>query len=369
MKRATLITVATLAAGVAFAAEPIRIGVCGPLTGDQGKQGQDMLHGVELAAAEWNARGGVLRRPVEVISGDDQHDPRQARSVAVKMVNSGVAGVIGHFNSSCTIPASDVYTENDIVMITPASTNPQVTDRGYANVFRVCGRDDQQGRVAARYATDVLKVKMVAVLHDNTTYGKGLADEFKKGLGAGVTVAYYGGIVQGDLDYKAILANVKAKSPDLWFFGGIYPEAGRLAKQAREIGLSAVLMSGDGTIDPEFLKIAGPAAEGTICTFGPDPKRLPSAKAFLATYVKQYGEAGPYSIYAYDAVNILLEGINAAKTTSGTKVAEAIRNREHHGAFGSITFDEKGDVRVSPYVCWKAEKGVFVPCDAAVSAR
>lgn len=349
-------------ASTAWAQPPVKIAVCGPLTGDQGKQGQDMLHGVELAAEEWNAKGGVLGRKVAVVSGDDQHDPKQARSVAVKMANDGVAGVVGHFNSSCTIPASDVYVENDIVMITPASTNPQVTDRGYELVFRVCGRDDQQGKVAARYAREVLKVKKVAILHDNTTYGKGLADEFRKGLGEAVRVAYYGGIVQNDLDYKAILSNVKAADPDLWFFGGIYPEAGRLAKQAREIGLSAVLMSGDGTIDPEFLKIAGPAAEGTIVTFGPDHKTLPSAKGFLAAYEKRFGEAGPYSIYAYDAAHILLAGIQKAGSTDGPKVAAAIRSREHAGAFGTIAFDEKGDVKVAPYICWRVENGAFVPC-------
>lgn len=342
--------------------KPVKIAVCGPLTGDQGKQGQDTLHGVELAAAEWNGKGGLLGRPIVIVSGDDQHDPKQARSVAIKMANDGVAGVIGHFNSSCTIPASDVYTENNIVMITPASTNPQVTDRGYANVFRVCGRDDQQGRVAARYAREVLKVSKVAILHDNTTYGKGLADEFKKGLGAGVTVAYAGGITQGDLDYKAILANVKSAGPDLWFFGGIYPEAGRLAKQGREIGLSATFMSGDGTRDPEFLKIAGPAAEGAITTFGPDHAALPTAKNFIAAYEKRFGEVGPYSIYAYDAANILFEGIRKAGSFDGEAVAGAIRGREHAGAFGPISFDSKGDVKTAPYICWRVEKGQFVPC-------
>ncbi len=348
--------------GVSADAKPVKIAVCGPLTGDQGKQGQDMLRGTQLAADEWNARGGVLGRPVVIVSGDDQHDPKQARSVAVKMANDGVAGVIGHFNSSCTIPASDVYTESGIVMITPASTNPQVTDRGYENVFRVCGRDDQQGRVAARYAVEILKVKKVAILHDNTTYGKGLADEFRKGLGAGVAVAYTGGITQGDLDYKAILTNVKGAGPDLWFFGGIYPEAGRLVKQAREIGLPALFMSGDGTIDQEFLKIAGPAAEGALVTFGPDHKTLPTAKAFLAAYEKRFGEAGPYSIYAYDAANILLEGIRKAGSLDGEAVSGAIRARAHDGAFGAISFDAKGDVKVAPYICWRVEKGQFVPC-------
>ncbi len=360
--RAALASLLVLASALG-AEPPLRIGVCGPLTGDQGKMGEDIVRGVELAVAEWNSRGGVLGRKIEVLQGDDQHDPNQARTVANKMVNDGVAGVVGHFNSSCTIPASDVYSEADVPMITPASTNPQVTDRGYGNVFRICGRDDQQGKVAARFAVQVLKAKRVAVLHDNTTYGKGLADEFKKALGEGVTVAYYGGIVQEDLDYKAVLANVKAKIPDLWFFGGIYPQAARLVKQARELGLAAPFLSGDGTLDLEFLKIAGPAAEGAVLTFGPDPERIPTAKAFLAEYHKRYGPHGPYSIYAYDAANVLLHGLARAGTTEGKKVAEAIRAREHLGGFGAIAFDAKGDVKVAPYICWRAVNGIFVPLD------
>ena len=159
----------------------IKIGVAGPMTGDQAKMGTDFKNGVALAIDEWNAKGGVLGKKIRVLIEDDQHDPKQAVSIANKLVNEGVAGVIGHFNSSCSIPASDVYNRAGIPMITPASTNPQLTERGYRGVFRVCGRDDQQGRVAAQFAITQLKVKKVAVIHDKTTYGQGLADEFKIG--------------------------------------------------------------------------------------------------------------------------------------------------------------------------------------------
>ena len=353
-----------LLAGSAAAADaPLKIGVCGPLTGDQGKMGEDLLHGAELAVSEWNAKGGVLGRKVEVVPGDDQHDPKQARAVATRMVNEGVAGVVGHFNTSCTIPASDVYNEASIPMITPASTNPTVTSRGYANVFRVCGTDDQQARVAAKYALETAKAKKIAVLHDNTAYGKGFADLFKAAVGDRAEVVYYGGIVQEDLDYKAVLTNLKEKAPDLWFFGGIYPQASRLVKQAKEMGLNAVFLSGDGTFDQEFVKVAGAAADGAVLTFGQDPERLPSAKAFLAEYAKRYGKVGPYSLYAYDAANILLSGMAAAKSTDCDKVCKAIRDAEHEGAFGRIAFDEKGDVKVAPYICWRVEKGAFVPVE------
>ncbi len=356
------------ASGPVWAEEaPIKIAVCGPMTGDQGKLGEDLQRGAALAVAEWNARGGVLGRRIELVIGDDQHDGKQARAVAVRMVAEGVSGVVGHFNTGCTIPASDVYNEAGIPMITPASTNPQVTERGYENVFRVCGTDDQQARVAAEWTVSRLKAKRVAILHDNTPYGKGLADFYKDALGHKnkVEVVYYGGIVQGDLDYKAVLARVKEQTPDLWFFGGIFNEGARLVKQARELGLAAPFMSGDGTFDPEFLTVAGPAAEGAILTFGPDPLRIPSAKTFLEEYRKRYGDHGPYSIYSYDAANILLAGIAAAKTVEGSKVSAAIHAREHDGAFGKISFDAKGDVKVAPYICWKVEKGVFVPLDQA----
>lgn len=354
---------ALLAAPLGAADAPLKLAVCGPMTGDQGKMGEDILHGAELAVAEWNAKGGVLGRLIEVVPGDDQHDPKQARAVAVRMKAEGVAGVVGHFNTGCTIPASDVYYEAMIPMITPSSTNPQVTQRGYENVFRVCGTDDQQAQVAARFAVETAKAKRVAVLHDNTPYGKGFADLFKGALAGKTEVVYYGGIVAGDLDYKGVLAAVKDKGPDLWFFGGMYPEAAKLVKQARELGLQAPFMSGDGTYDPQFLQIGGPAAEGSFLTFGPDPERLPAAKAFLEAFRKKYGEPGPYSLYAYDAANILLAAVAEAKTVDGEKVCAAIRAREHHGAFGTIAFDTKGDVKTAPYIIWKVAGGKYVPCE------
>ncbi len=162
------------------AEDTIKIGIAGPMTGDQAKMGMDFRNAVTLAVEEWNARGGVLGKKIELIIGDDQRDPKQAVSVANKFVTQRVKGVIGHFNSSCSIPASDVYNRANIPMITPASTNPQLTEKGYYGVFRVCGRDDQQGKMAADFVTSQLKVKRVAIIHDKTTYGQGLADEFKK---------------------------------------------------------------------------------------------------------------------------------------------------------------------------------------------
>src|SRR5512135_424207 len=180
--------------GCAKKEDVIKIGIAGPMTGDQSKMGMDFKNGVALAVEQWNAKGGVLGKKIEMVVEDDQHDPKQAVAIANKLVNEGAVGIVGHFNSSCSIPASKIYMDGSIPMITPATTNPQLTEQGFWNVFRVCGRDDQQGKAAASFVADYLKVKRVAVIHDKTTYGQGLADEFKKNLGGRAAVVYYGSV-------------------------------------------------------------------------------------------------------------------------------------------------------------------------------
>ena len=341
--------------------EVIKIGVAAPLTGDQAKIGTDLRNGVTLAVEEWNAKGGVLGKKIAVVAVDDQHDPKQAVSVANKLVNERVAGVVGHFNSSCSIPSSDVYHRGGVPMISPGSTNPQLTEKGYRGVFRVCGRDDQQGKVGAEFVINKLNLKRIAVIHDKTTYGQGLADEFRKFVKGKVEIVYYGGIIQGDKDFKTVLTSVREKNPQLIYFGGIYPEAGLLVKQARELGIAVPFMSGDGTIDPKFVEIAGvKAAEGTYLTFSPDTKQIPTAKSFVENYERKYGEIGPYSVYAYDAANILLTAVREAGSSEGKAVMDKLHSMEFSGALGKIRFDEKGDVTVSPYVVWITKDGKFI---------
>jgi branched-chain amino acid transport system substrate-binding protein len=356
-----LALVLAMAAGCQKKSDTIRIGVVGPMTGDQSKMGTDFKNGVSLAVEEWNAKGGILGKKIEIIIGDDQHDPKQAVSVANKLVNDGAVGIIGHFNSSCSIPASDIYNRTNVPMISPGSTNPRLTEKGFKGVFRVCGRDDQQGKVAADFVNSQLKLKKIAVIHDKTTYGQGLADEFKKALGDKVDVVFYGGIVQGDKDFKGVLTTIREKKPELLFFGGIYPEMGLLVRQARELGIKAPFMSGDGSIDPKFVEIAGAAAaEGTYLTFSPDPKNIESAKDFISKYNTVFGEIGPYSIYAYDAANIMFTAIREANTLDGVKIIEKLHAMEFSGAMGKIKYDEKGDVTVAPYVVWITKDGKFV---------
>ena len=337
----------------------IKIGAAGQLTGPEAVFGSDMLNGVKLAVEEWNAKGGVLGKKIELVPGDDQAEPRQAVAVANKFTSEGVVGVIGHFNSSCSIPASEVYHKAGIPQISHASTNPKLTDQGFDNVFRVCGRDDQQGKAAGDFAVHKLKVKRVAVIHDKSTYGQGFAEEFRKNLGPGVEVVAFEGITKGEKDYSPVVTKIKSANPDLIFFGGIYTEGGLLVKQYKAVGGTAPFIGGDGIMSEEMLKIGGPATEGTYATFGPDTKEVPSAKGFNENYRKKYGEPGVYSVYAYDAANILLRSIQTAGTTDGKKLIQAIRAIDYNGALGHIQFDAKGDVKESPYVVWKVENGKF----------
>jgi len=357
---AWLILTAFLLIGCGEQKKAIRLGVAGPMTGSDAKMGSDFRNGVSVAIEEWNAKGGVLGMQIDAILADDQSDPKQAVSVANKLVNEKVLGVIGHFNSSCSIPASDVYNRAGLPMISPASTNPLLTERGYPAVFRVCGTDDQQGKVGADFVTKKLALKRVAVLHDKTTYGQGLADLFKAQLGSGIEVVYFGGITRGDKDFKTVLTTIKEKKPELIFFGGIYAEAGLLIKQAKELNIMVPFMSGDGAIDQKMVEIAGAqAAEGTFLTFSPDPANIPAAKGFIEKYKAKYGELGPYSIYAYVAANILLEAAKAANSADGKAIAEKLHAMEFSTALGPIKFNEKGNVIQSPYVVWTTKGGKF----------
>jgi branched-chain amino acid transport system substrate-binding protein len=338
----------------------IKIGAAGPMTGDQSKMGIDLRNGVELAVGEWNANGGVLGKKIILVPGDDQADPKQAVSIANKFVNQKVSAVVGHWNSNCSINASTYYHNAKIVAISPASTNPRLTRQGFKTIFRVCGTDDQQGGVAADFVLNRLKPKRVAILHDKTTYGQGLADYFKSAVQGKVNIVFYDGIQTKDPDYKAVLTAIKEKKPDAYFFGGVYPEAGRLVRQAEEVGLTAPMITGDGVYDPTFISIAGNAADGTYVTFGKDPTGLPTSKSFNEKYTAKYGPPGPYSIYAYDAANVILAAIEKTKTTDGLAVADYISKNTFHGAFGDISFDQNGDVTKAPYVVWKVMNGKFV---------
>src|SRR5471030_3202271 len=247
---------ASLALSTAALAQDITIGVAGPMTGGESAFGRQMKNGAEQAVADLNAAGGVLGKKLVLEVGDDACDPKQARSVAEKIASAKIPFVAGHFCSSSSIPASEAYADGNVLQITPASTNPLFTERKLWNVARVCGRDDQQGLVAAAYIAKNFKGKNIAILDDKTTYGKGLADETKKALNkAGIKEKLSESYNKGDKDFNAIVSRLKLEKIDLVYVGGYHQESGLLVRQMRDQGLQTVLMAGDALNDKEFASI------------------------------------------------------------------------------------------------------------------
>ena len=300
---------ASLALSTTALAQDITIAVAGPMTGGESAFGRQMKNGAEQAVADINAAGGVLGKKLALQVGDDACDPKQARSVAEKFASAKIPFVAGHFCSSSSIPASEAYADGNVLQITPASTNPLFTERKLWNVARVCGRDDQQGLVAADYIAKNYKGKNVAILNDKTTYGKGLADETKKALNkAGITEKMFESYNKGDKDFNSIVSRLKRDNIDLVFVGGYHQEAGLILRQMRDQGLKTVLMAGDALNDKEFASITGPAAEGTLFTFGPDPRNKPTAKAIVEKFKAKNIDPEGYTLYTYAAMQVWTQG-------------------------------------------------------------
>jgi len=349
-----------LALGASFAlsasalAQDINIAVAGPMTGSESAFGRQMKNGAEMAVADLNAAGGLLGKKLVLQVGDDACDPKQARSIAEKFAGSKIPFVAGHFCSSSSIPASEAYAEGNVLQITPASTNPVFTERKLWNVARICGRDDQQGLVAADYILKNYKGKNVAILNDKTTYGKGLADETKKALNkAGFQEKMFESYNKGDKDFNSIVSRLKRDNIDLVFVGGYHQEAGLILRQMRDQGLQTVLMAGDAMNDKEFASITGPAAEGTLFTFGPDPRNKPTAKAIVEKFKAQGIDPEGYTLYTYAAMQVWAQAAAKAGTTDPKKVMAAIKAGEWDTVLGKLAFDEKGDIKAIDYVVYK----------------
>ncbi len=336
----------------------IKIGVGGPLTGPNAAFGAQLKNGAEQAAADINAAGGINGQKIEIVLGDDVSDPKQGVSVANKFVGDGVKFVVGHFNSGVSMPASEVYAENGTLMITPASTNPQVTERGLWNTFRICGRDDQQGTVAADYIAKNLKGKKIAVVHDKTTYGKGLADETLKGLQkAGVKEVLYEGVNAGEKDFSALVSKIKSTGADYVYWGGLHTEGGLIVRQMRDQGIKAVLISGDGITTDEFATIGGPGVEGTLMTFAPDPQKRAEAAAVIKKFEAKNFKPEAYTLYAYSGVQIIADGIKRAGGADPKKVATALKDgKPTPTVLGELAFDKKGDITRIDYTMYTWKK-------------
>ena len=350
-----------LAAGSASA--QVKIGVGGPLTGGSAAFGAQLKNGAEQAVEDINAAGGILGQKIVLSIGDDVARPEQGVSVANKFVGDGVKFVVGHFNSGVTIPASDVYQENGILVITPAATNPKVTERGMWNVFRVCGRDDQQGGAAAAIIAAKFPGKRIAFVHDKTTYGQGLADETRKALAAkDIKDIFFEGVNKDDKDFSALVSKLKAANPDLVYWGGLHDTGGIIVRQMRDQGLKAPLMGGDGITDDEFAAIAGPGAEGTLMTFSPDPRTIPANKAIVDLFRSKRGfEPQAYTLYSYASVQIIKEAAEEAKSLDPKKVAEVMKSgKVFKTVLGDIAFDKKGDVSNDGYIVDGKRKDRYV---------
>ncbi|MGL6244034.1 ABC transporter substrate-binding protein [Pseudomonas sp.] len=354
------LAVATALGVSAFAQADVKIGVAGPMTGANAAFGEQYMKGAQAAADAVNAAGGVNGEKIVLVKGDDACEPKQAVTVAKDLTNQKVAGVVGHFCSSSTIPASEIYDEAGIIAITPGSTNPAVTERGLSAMFRMCGRDDQQGIVAGDYIVDVLKGKKVVVLHDKDTYGQGLADATKAQLEKrGVKPVLYEGLTRGEKDFSTIVTKIRGAGADVVYFGGLHPEAGPLVRQLREQGLKDVkFMSDDGIVTDELVTTAGGPqfVDGVLMTFGADPRLLPDSKTVVDEFRKKGTEPEGYTLYAYASVQTLAAAFNGAKSNSGEKAAEWLKKNPVKTVMGEKTWDAKGDLKVSDYVVYQWDK-------------
>ena len=362
-KRTLLGAVAALGVSLVFAASAsaqIKIAVAGPMTGEYAAFGQQMKAGAEMAVADINKAGGVLGQQIVLEIGDDACDPKQAVSVANQLASKGVKFVAGHFCSSSSIPASKVYSEEGILQITPASTNPAFTDKGSWNTFRTCGRDDQQGLVAGNYMAKNFGKKKIAILHDNSAYGKGLADETKKALNAkGIKEAIYTAYTPKERDYSALVSRLKQAGVEVIYVGGYHTEAGLILRQSKEQGMKATLVGGDALVTNEFWQIAGDSGDGTLMTFASDPRKRPTAAAVVKAFKDKGIDPEGYVLYTYAAIQVWAEAVKKAGSTDPKKVAAAMHTGTWPTVLGPITFDKKGDVTVSDYVFYIWHNGAY----------
>ncbi|MCP1337001.1 branched-chain amino acid ABC transporter substrate-binding protein [Futiania mangrovi] len=348
-----------LMTGAAWA--EIVIATAGPMTGQYASFGEQMRAGAEQAVADINKAGGVNGEMLKLVVGDDACDPKQAVAVANQFAGQGVVFVAGHFCSGSSIPASQVYNEEGIVQISPASTNPAFTDnRPGPGVFRVCGRDDQQGDVAGQFLMDKFPGKKIAFVNDKTAYGKGLADAtqaaYERAGGKAALVESYSA---GEKDYTALVSKLKQQGIDVLYVGGYHTEAGLMKRQMAEQGMNTVLVSGDALVTDEYWAITGAAGEGTLMTFSPDPRKSADAKPVVDALLAAGKTAEGYALYTYAAIQAWAQAVTAAKSTDFDPVVKALDEGTFTTVLGSLNFDDKGDVTLPGYVMYEWKSGQY----------
>ncbi len=369
MKRAKLaLSVAAVSLGAGLwagtAQADITIALAGPMTGPAAAYGEQTRAGVEAAVADINAKGGLLGQKLVLTVTDDACDAKQAVAAANKLVGQNVAAVIGHVCSGATIAASDVYSEEGILMITPTATSPQLTERGLKEVFRVCGRDDQQGEVAAKMIVERFKGKKVAIVHDKQAYGQGLAEDVKRRLNAaGITEAVFTSISAGEKDYSSLVTRLKSDGVDVLYYGGYDQELGLIVRQAADQQFRPQVIGADGIQPVSYWHVAGDAAEGTMFTFSPDPQRNPNAKPVVEALQAKNVRTDGFTLFGYAAVQTFAQGAQKAGSVKSADVAKALRANAFDTVVGTLEFDAKGDLKKPGYVLWAWKAGEKVQLD------
>ena len=342
------------------AAPEIKIGLGAPLSGPNAMIGAQFKTGAELAIEEINASGGLRGQKITLVPGDDMSRLEQGMMIANKFSADGVKFVIGHYNSALSLPLSqEVYDPANIVMITPASSNPNLTERGLANIFRLCGRDDQQGLFATNYMLANHRGAKIAIVHDKSAYGKGLGDDMRKALNAkGQIEVLYEGLTPGEKDFSQLVARLKASGAELLFWGGLQTEAALLLRQMRDQGLTTQMMSGDGLASAEFASLAGAAAEGVMVILPPDPSRHPAGLPLLKRLEAKKLTPEANIFYAYAAVQVLKQAADAAQSLDPTLVSKAMHSgMTFDTMIGRFAFNQKGDRKDEDFAVYIWKKG------------
>jgi len=356
---AAVLATAGLTAVTSANAETVKIAIAGPMSGSVAQYGDMVKAGALTAIEQINAAGGAGGNKLEVVLMDDACEPKQAVAVANKIVSQNIRYVIGHVCSGSTIPASDIYENEGIVMVTPSATAPQLTETKKRKfIFRTIGRDDQQGPAAAQYIIGKVKPKKVAVLHDKQSYGQGIAASVKKDLEAAkIPVAVFEGINAGDSDYSAVITKLKSQGVDFVYFGGYHPEMGLLMRQAREQGVKATFMGPEGVGNKDVTAIAGPSSEGMLVTLPADFSADPANAALVKAFADKKRDAnGPFQMPAYAAVKIIADAMAGAKSTDPAKVAAYMHKNAFNTPIGKVEYDERGDLKSFKFVVYTWHK-------------
>ena len=369
-QRALILALAGLtmtASTAAMADVVVKLGFAGPLTGPVSHLGKDEQYGAQLALDDANAKGVVLggqKVRFELMPEDDQADPRTATTVAQRLVDAGVKGVVGHVTSGAAIPASRIYEQAGVPSITPSATSPKLTQQKFRTTYRVIANDMQQGAAMARFATEALKAKRIAVIDDRTAYGQGLADALVDNLKRlGVTPVGREFTNDKATDFSAILTRLKAAKPDAIFYGGMDAQGAPLLRQMKQLGIEARFLSGDGVCTTEMIKLAGPAIGADVfCTQAGIPMdKMPAGKSFNERFLKRFNTPVQlYAPYSYDAASALIEAMKLADSADPARYLPLLQKVSFKGVTGTVAFDASGDIREGGVALYQHQSGKWL---------